>query len=272
VYIQTYLVKLGVAYRMKKALILLLSMVVVISAMARGSTVVPPAATSSFEQTAVPTATSTATPTPTPSPSTSPTPTPEPYFDLENMTDEQLLLKCGVTNEEIKYIIGYAVDLGGVCVIKYSIKDLKCMALASYGNVGNRCTIYDFLTSFHESNKLFSTDQKIFSDVSLAASNKHIFDNPPFAGEPISEKYETATISVEKAFPISQLREYLESIGKSVPETKYSDDIEGLEMIGNIVSITGILRYFLTIAPHDEVMNHIKFNFPETDKIIMGAP
>jgi hypothetical protein len=222
-----------------------------------------PAATQKVASNVEAKASQTSTPVVTPEPKPTAEPTPTPYFDLNNLSDEELLLKCGMSNEDVGRTIGYAVDLGGVFVVEYTVNDLKCMALVSCSDEGNRCIISDWLTSSSIRNTLFSVDKKTFDDVSLAVSNGENFNNPPFSAEPISEKYEGTKISVEKVFSVSELREYMESTGKFVPNTEYSEDIEGLKMIGNVVSIVDILRYFLTVAPQEETTNHIKFNFPQ---------
>lgn len=230
--------------------------------------------TSTPEPTAIPTPTATPTATPTPSPS--PTPTPEPYFDLENMTDEELLSAYGIPIEGT-YLIGYATDDSGILVVEYIADDIKCMTMVECGREGKKWIMYEYPLSYYTHNTLMSTDEQTFHDALFAISdgiNNHdlLVNVHPFPGELLIGENEVKNVMITRTIFLSDFYRYLELQGLSVPETKWSQDIEGVEMHGNVVSILGMFRYFLTVAPHDEVMNHIKLNYPDTAKIITEGP
>ena len=211
-----------------------------------------------------PTTAPTAAPTATPTASPIPTPTPEPYFDLENMTDEDLFLAYKMSGKATENLIGFAFDNGGLFVIEYVVDDVKCITLTGGDDLkGNISVFGDYPFSLRTKQVYISTNTQSFDEADLATCNEDDFDCEPFPGELINGN-SVKSIMITRVFPLSLLRRYMELQGLSVPETKWSENIEGLEMIGNVVSIMGQFRYFLTVAPHDEVMNHFKLNYSDT--------
>ncbi len=226
-----------------------------------------PEPTPTLVPTAAPTATSTTSPIPTP--------TPEPYFDLENMTDEDLLFTYGMSIEDVNKTIGYAFGNSGVDIIEYVANNIVCTTAVTRSSRGGKQILYDFPASLYSGKPLMTTDDNTFDDASIGSieeilNNDKIYNNEPFPGELIIGKDEVVNVMITRAIPIAVYRRYLELQGLSVPETKWSQDMEGLEMLGNVVSIVGMLRYFLTIAPHEEVMNHFKLNYPLNDWTAAG--
>jgi len=224
-----------------------------------------------------PTTAPTAAPTATPTTSPIPTPPPEPYFDLENMTDEGLLTTYGLSIEDINKTKGYAYGNSGLEVVEYIADDIACTTMVEYSEEGGECILCDYPSSLYTWKTLMTTDYQTYSDVGIDTieeilNHDKIFNNEPFPGELIIGEDEVVNVMITRVINIVVYRRYLELQGLSVPETKWSRDMEGLEMLGNVVSIVGMFRYFLTIAPHDEVMNHFKLNYSDTARTITEEP
>jgi len=247
---------------------------VILFACTAGLSACAPANEAVLASTPEPTLAATQTATPTPSPS--PTPTPEPYFDLENMTDEELLSVYGIPIEGT-LIIGYAFDNNGLWIVEYIADETKCITIVGSDSTGKKTTFSDYPMWIYKQKILMTVDTQSCIEAENSTwdgilNHDQIFYVNPYPGELFIGENEVKNVIITRTMSLSFFYRYLELQGLIVPETEWSQDIEGLDMLGNVVSIIGQLRYFLTVAPHDEVMNHIKLNYPETAKIIMEVP